>query len=222
MAPIVAPEHRPTLGETLAPLPRPVRWAVFAVLGLLVVALVIALTGKATTGGKVIVRERPLAFNVRLPPGYTQLAPAAGEWLHLARAGKDSFTVEPLELPAYRGDVGGVLPIVAARELEALRKRYPGLELVEEGKARINQVAGYSLSFRASRKPRLYGRLVLLPQPPVSPGGLATASLAGARDGVKLLLLANPEAGAGKASDVGTRGQLKTPYRSFRFGTEAP
>ena len=72
-------------------------------------------------------------------------------------------------------------------------------------------MAGYSLVFRASRKPRLYGRLVLLPEP-----------VPGARTGVKLLLLANPAAGADTARDVGTHGQLKTPYRSFRFGTEGP
>jgi hypothetical protein len=220
--PIVAPEHRPTLGETLAPLPRPVRWAVLAVLVLLVIALVIALTGKATADGKRIVRETPLAFNLRVPPGMQEITPAAGEWARLERKGKDSFVVEPLRLPAYKGDVGGILPVVAAQEIEKLRQRFPALELVEEGKGRINQAAAYSVVFRASRKPRLYGRLVLLPEPPGSPGGLATASLAGARDGVKLLLLANPAAGAGKASDVGTRGQLKTPYRSFRFGTEGP
>jgi hypothetical protein len=209
--PVVAPEHRPTLGETLAPLPRPARWAVLAVLGLILIGLVIALTGKATADGKRLVRETPLAFNLRLAPGMQEIKPAAGEWAHLERKGKDSFVVEPLQLPAYKGDVGGVLPVVAARELDALRKRFPALEPVEEGKGRINQAAAYSVVFRASRNPRLYGRLVLLPQ-----------TAPGARDGVKLLLLANPAAGAGKASDVGTRGQLKTPYRSFRFGTEAP
>jgi hypothetical protein len=209
--PVVAPEHRPTLGETLAPLPRPARWAVLAVLGLLLIGLVIALTGKATADGKRLVREKPLAFNLRVPPGMQENKPAAGEWAHLERKGKDSFVVEPLKLPAYKGDVGGILPVVATREIEALKKRFPALEPVEEGKGRINQAAAYSVVFRASRNPRLYGRLVLLPQP-----------VPGARDGVKLLLLATPEAGAGKASDVGTRGQLKTPYRSFRFGTEAP
>jgi hypothetical protein len=211
LAPVVAPEHRPTLRETLAPLPRPARWAVIAVLVLFVIALAIAVTGKATTDGKRLVRERPLAFNLRVPPGMQESTPAAGEWARLERKGKDSFVVEPLRLPAYRGDVGGVLPVVATRELEALRRRFPALEPIEEGKGRINQAAAYSVVFRASRKPRLYGRLVLLPQP-----------VPGARDGVKLLLLANPAAGAGKASDVGTRGQLKTPYRSFRFGTEGP
>ena len=44
----------------------------------------------------------------------------------------------------------------------------------------------------------------------------------GARNGVKLLMLATPDAGAGKARDVGTSGAVKTPYRSFRFGTESP
>jgi hypothetical protein len=209
--PIVAPEHRPTLGETLAPLPRPARWAVIAVLVLLVIGLVIALTGKATADGKVIVRERPIAFNLRVPTGYTQLTPAAGEWSHLARPGKDSFMVEPLSLPAYRGDVGGVLPIVAARELEALKKRFPALEPVEEGKGRINQAAAYSVVFRASRKPRLYGRVVLLAQP--APG---------ARDGYRIVMLATPTGGADKAADVAARGMLKTPYRTFRFGTEGP
>ena len=44
----------------------------------------------------------------------------------------------------------------------------------------------------------------------------------GARDGVKLLLLATPRAARARRRDVGTRGQLKTPYRSFRFGTGEP
>ena len=176
---------------------------------LVVIASIVALTGRSTPDGKVIVREQPIAFNLRVPPGMQEIQPAAGELVHLERPGKDSFVVEPLELPAYRGDVGGILPVAAARELDALRERFPDLEVVEEGKGRINQAAAYSIVFRASRNPRLYGRLVLLPEP-----------LPGARDGVKLLLLANPAGGAGKASDVGTRGQLKTPYRSFRFGTE--
>jgi hypothetical protein len=208
---IVAPEHRPTLREELAPLPRAARWAVLAVLVLLALFALLKLTEETTAEGKVIVHKGQIPFNLRVPPGMSQVTPGAGAWLKLERPGKDSFEVEPLRLPAYEGDVGGVLPVVASRELDALKRRFPALEPVEEGKARINTVAGYSLVFRASRKPRDYGRLVLLPQP-----------VPGARDGVKLLLLANPDAGADKAADVGVHGQLKTPYRSFRFGTEAP
>ena len=210
--PIVAPEHRPTLREELAPLPARARWAVIGALALLGLALLVAVTRGATEAGTRAVVDGPaFAFNLRYPDSFARVDPAAGELIHLEREGLDSFVVEPLRLPAYRGDVGGVLPIVAARELDALRRRFPRLEPVEEGKARINQVAGYTLAFRASRRPRLYGRLTLLPQP-----------VPGARDGVKLLMLANPDAGAGKAQDVGTSGQVKTPYRSFRFGTEGP
>ena len=210
--PVVAPEHRPTLGEELAPLPVRARWAVIVLLGLLAVALVVALTrGTSEEGTRVVIRGPGFAFNLRYEDGFERITPAAGELLHLERKGLDSFAVEPLRLPAYRGDIGGVLPIVAARELDALKRRFPGLEPVDEGKARINQIAGYTLAFRVSRSPRRYGRLTLLPRP--EPG---------ARDGVKLLMLANPDAGAGKARDVGTSGRVKTPYRSFRFGTEGP
>jgi hypothetical protein len=208
----VAPEHRPTLREELAPLPAPARWAVLGVLVALAAGIAIALLGGGSNAdGRVITHRGPVTFNLRIPPGMSRLEPAAGEWVHLERKGQDSLVVSPLNLPAYKGDVGGTLPVVAARELDALKRRFPALEPVEEGKARINKAAGYSLSFRVSRSPRQYGRLVLLPQP-----------VPGARDGVKLLLLATPEGGAGKATDVGTRGQLKTPYRSFRFGTETP
>ena len=209
---LVAPEHRPTLREELAPLPPLARWAVFGVLGLLVVgALVAAFGGTSAAEGQRIVQKAPVALNLRVAPGMKQLTPGAGEWVRLERKGQDSMVVSPLRLPAYKGDVGGVLPVVASRELDALKQRFPDLEPVEEGKARINTVAGYTLAFRVSRNPRAYGRLTLLPQP-----------VPGARDGVKLLLLATPAGGVGKASDVGTHGLLKTPYRSFRFGTEGP
>jgi hypothetical protein len=209
--PIVAPSHRPTLGEELAPLPSRTRAVVIALLALMAVAAVAALARGSVADGERVIREGDPAFNFRYPSSMRAVEPADGELMRVERPGRDSFAVSPLTLPEYRGDVGGVLPLVAARELDALRRRFPQLELVEEGKARINKVAGYTLAFRASRQPRLYGRLVLLPEP--EPG---------ARSGVKLLMLANPDAGVGKAADVGTRGQLKTPYRSFRFGTEGP
>jgi hypothetical protein len=172
--------------------------------------LLLLFRGTTEDGTRTIVRE-PIAFNLRYPDSMTQLEPGDGEYLHLERKGLDEFIVEPLSLPAYKGDVGGALPVAASRELEALKQRFPDLEPVEEGKTRINRVAGYSLVFRASRTPRLYGRLVLLPQ--AAPGAV---------DGVKLLMLATPDGGADKARDVGTHGELKTPYRSFRFGTEGP
>ena len=207
---LVAPPHRPTLKEELARLPTRFRYAAIAVLALLAVAAIFLLAGGATAeNGTRVVVEEPIAFNLRYPDGMERVEDDA--LLHLQRPGKDEFTVEPLELPAYTGDVGGVLPVEASREVERLKERFPNLELVEEGKVRINRAAGYSLVFRASRSPRMYGRLVLLPEP-----------VPGARTGVKLLMLATPAGGAGKARDVGTSGAVKTPYRSFRSGTEGP
>jgi hypothetical protein len=207
---LVAPSHRPTLREELAGLPGRWRWLAIAVLAAVAVAAVFLLARGTTEDGTRIVVEEPIAFNLRYPDGMARV-PDDEALLHLQRPGKDDFIVEPLELPAYSGDVGGVLPVVASREVEELKQRFPGFELVEEGKVRINRAAGYSIVFRASRSPREYGRLVLLPEP-----------VPGARTGVKLLLLATPAGGAGKARDVGTRGAVKTPYRSFRFGTEGP
>ena len=133
-------------------------------LALLAVGAVFLLAGgAAAAGGTRVVVEEPIAFNLRYPDGMERVEDDA--LLHLQRPGKDEFTVERLELPAYTGDVGGVLPVEASREIERLRERFPNLELVEEGKVRINRAAGYSLVFRASRSPRMYGRLVLLPEP---------------------------------------------------------
>jgi hypothetical protein len=177
---------------------------------LVLVALLLLLKGTTEDGTRTIVRK-PIAFNLRYTDDMQRIAPKSGEYLHLRRPGKDEFIVEPLTLPPYKGDVSGALPVAASREMDALKRRFPQLEPVEEGKVRINRVAGYALVFRASRSPRTYGRVVLLPQ--ATPGAL---------DGVKLVMLATPDGGADKARDVGTRGELKTPYRSFRFGTEGP
>lgn len=206
---LVAPSHRPTLQEELKGLPSRSRWAAIAILALLALAAAVTLLrGSTEDGTRTVVRE-PIAFNLRYPDAMQRVKD--DNLFHLEREGLDEFIVEPLELPQYSGDVGGLLPVEGSRQVEALKQRFPQLELVEEGKVRINRAAGYSLVFRASRSPRLYGRLVLLPEP-----------VPGSRRGVKLLMLATPEGGADKARDVGTNGLLKTPYRSFRFGTEGP
>jgi hypothetical protein len=72
---------------------------------------------------------------------------------------------------------------------------------------------------------RLFGRLVLLPEPAAGedladPSG--ELENARSRRGVRLLMLATPASGAVRPRDVGARGNLKTPFRSFRFGTEGP
>lgn len=212
---LVAPEFRPTLRDELARL-RP-RWRTPVIVLLVLIAaiaLLALLKGSSQPGTHVVHQGQP-AFNLRYTAPLKRVKAGPGELLRLEwRANgvlRASFAVEPLKLPAFSGDVGGVFPVVASRDLDALKSRFPGLEPVEEGKARVNQVPAYSTTFRASRKPRLYGRVVLLAEP-----------VSGSRDGFRIVMLATPKGGADKAGDVAARGVLKTAYRTFRFGTEGP
>jgi hypothetical protein len=212
---IVAPEFRPTLRDELARLRPRWRTPVTALLILIAaLALLLLLRGSSQPGTHVVHEGQP-AFNLRYTGPLERVKAGPGELLHLEWRDngvlRASFVVEPLKLPPFVGDVGGVFPVVASRDLDALRARFPGLEPVEEGKARVNKVPAYSTTFRASRKPRLYGRVVLLAEP-----------VSGSRDGFRIVMLATPKGGADKAGDVAARGVLKTAYRTFRFGTEGP
>jgi hypothetical protein len=218
---IVADAHRPTLPELVGPrlarLPAAVRLALAvacAVLLLAIVALIALRPGEAVTE---YVQRSGLTFNFRYPDPLVRAAPQGNEIVRVQQVRSDrlfvqSLAVEPLELPAYQGAVGGLLPIVADGETKALAARFREFELVQEGKTRLNEVPGYAIAFRARLGARrLLGRLVLLPEP-----------VPAARRGVRLLLLATPSAGVNRAEEVGVRGVIKRPFRTFRFGTEAP
>jgi hypothetical protein len=211
---VVAPEFRPTLRDELARLPPRRRRAVGAgLVALLAVAVAVARIAAAPSGVHVV-GHQPVTWNLSHPHVLRQTHTPAGELLHLEHRGAHGrlislFVVEPLRLPAYRGNVGGVLPIVAERELAALRTRIPGMVALEEGKARDNLAAGYQLVFRVSRRPIVWGRLVLL----VKPGKRSRA-------GVRLLMLGTPRGGNTTYTDVGNEGELRDPYRTFMFGTE--
>jgi hypothetical protein len=212
---LVAPEFRPTLRDELARLRPRWRTPVTVLLVLIAaVALLALLKGSSQPGTHVVHQGQP-AFNLRYTGPLKRVNAGPGELLHLEWREngelRASFVVEPLKLPAFTGDVGGVFPVVASRDLDALKARFPALKPVEEGKARVNKVPAYSTTFRASRKPRLYGRVVLLAEP-----------VSGSRDGFRIVMLATPKGGADKAGDVAARGVLKTAYRTFRFGTEGP
>jgi hypothetical protein len=209
----VAREFRPTLRDELARLrPRP-RRAVAGGLIALVVVLAAAAFVASRPNGVHVVGHRPVTWNLYHPRVLRETRAPAGELLHLEHRGAQGrlislFVVEPLHLPAYHGNVGGVLPVLADRELAALRSRIPGMVPLEEGKARDNTAAGYQLLFRVSRQPTVWGRLVML----VKPGKRSRA-------GVRLLMLGTPRAGNAKYTDVGNEGELRDPYRTFMFGT---
>jgi hypothetical protein len=206
---MVRSEFRPTLREELAGRPR-LRWVAVAA-GSVALACAAWLVWHVLHPGIAVSRTRPLAYHFRRPASLRERPPGAGELVRLEqrRHGRvvNAFVVSPLRLPPYSGDAAGVLPLVAARDLAALRARFPGLQLGFESFAKLAGMPGHQLSFRIRGRPRMYGRELLLPRP--APG---------ARDGVRLLLLAAASAAVASAGDVGVHGALRLPYRSFRFG----
>jgi hypothetical protein len=213
--PLVLEEHRPTLREELARRGPRTRRALAAALAVVVVAIVVLRLVPKQNGVHYLHEPAP-TFNLRYADAFTRLAPKRDEILHIRRKRKgrvvDSFAVRRLALPPYRGDVNGLLPMYAEKVLAELRAAYPGLVLIEEGKARVNLVAGYSILFRVGSGPnRMFGREVLLPE--AEPG---------TRTGVRMALRTWRGSGIAKPTDLGARGALKTPYRSFRYGTEGP
>jgi len=219
----VKPEFGPSLPELAGPtwrrLPRVARWALVALLVLVVALLVAKKLGGGVEQISVVERDEP-AFNFRHAASLKDAPPEAGQRVRIVASRKglflQSFAVAPLELPAYRGKAAGVYPVAAETLKDRLRERYAEFELVEEGRARINEVPGYEVVFRArtAEGRRLYGRFVMLvplTDPPTPQ-----------RRGVVLELLGTPAAQIPNAASIGDVGALKTPLRSFRFGTEVP
>lgn len=217
MSGVVKEEFGPTLTELLRGVLPP--WVPRALLAIAVLAAVGVAVAVATPGPgerHVVGAADGIEFNFIHSDSLRWVAPRAGEAVRLEGRSQgrfvQSFSVLGFELPPYEGAAGGVLAVQAAREIKLLAAERTDFELDDEGKARVNEAAGYSVSYRARLgERRLFGRLVLLPS--IEPG---------ARKGVRLLIEATPLAGVPRASDVGARGQTKLPYRSFRFGTERP
>lgn len=220
MATPLRPGFGPTLPDLLGP-----RWRTlgrggraFATAGaLLVLALAGVAVSAALRGDNEFVRRQAPTFNLRYADGLERVPAGPGEYLRLeSRRGElflASFAVRRLRLPAYRGDPGAKLPIYAETHIAALEREVEGFQRTcdgcGEGKARINDVPGYTVNFRAKLGERtLYGRDVLL-----------VPEEDGARDGVILSMRATPAAQVAGPDTVGSGGVLKLPLRSFRFGT---
>jgi hypothetical protein len=216
----VKPELGPTLPELVAPwwrrAPRVLRIAVVAAAALVVALVALRLAG-GPSGDTTVVVEEPVAFNLRFGGTLERVDPGEGEMLRLEsrREGRldQSFTVTPLELPAYRGLPVGALPVQAEDLKQRLAAEHRDFVLVEEGRMTINELPGYEVVFAArdEQDRRVYGRwIMMLPDEP------------GAREGVTLQLLARWSSRVPSAQVLGDQGQLKLPMRSFRFGTETP
>ena len=215
---------RPGLGPTLPAMlqrrfgvPPLATLAVAGVLAAAAVgAILIALTSPPSPGEQVVHRSPPV-FNMLYPPtAMREGRPAAGELLRLEgrRGGLAvSVVVRRLELPRFDGDVThGLLPVYADRFVEAEKRQIPGLELVQEGRARVNNAVGYEVGYeRIAGGARFTGRDVLLvPDDPEEGRGAV------------LLSLRNHKASGEKLApaEKGLAYIARKAYRSFRFGTE--
>jgi hypothetical protein len=209
----VKPQYGPTLVQILASRPLPVRIAA-AVAAALLLATVVGVALFARARETAVLIRSPTTFNFvygsqfeRVPERNSIIAlrhEADGLFL-------DSYVIRDLELPPYRGAVGGMLPLYSNGYLPKLRARYPGYRFVGEGRTRVNNGIGYQLTFTAKLGKRtLYGRHLLLVEDLPD----------GHRRGVVIELESTPKAGTPNAMAIGTAGALKAPLRSFRFGED--
>jgi hypothetical protein len=210
---VIKAEYGPTLPQLLAPRSLPVRIAA-ALLAVLILATAALIAITTRPEEDVVLVRKPITFNFI----------HGGQWKAVERAGAlvalrheqnglflDAYTIRELNLPAYRGAVGGMLPIYANAYVRRLRGRYSDFEYVSEGRARINNAIGYEVTFRARLGARrLYGRHYLLVEE--EPDGL--------RHGVIIELESTPAAGTPTVEEIGNHGALKVPLRSFRFGED--
>lgn len=209
---VVKAQFGPTLAQILGRRSRGLRVAVVVLLALAVIVGA-ALALRARTQDSAVIVRGPATFNLVYGQQLTRV-PQPRSLLALRRERHglflDSYVVRALDLPPYRGTVGGTLPVYAAGYLDALSRRYGDYELAGEGRTRINNAGGYQVFLRAKRDGRtLYIRhLLLVPDGPE-----------GARRGVVLELESTPAAGTPNALGVGNAGPLKQALRSFRFGT---
>lgn len=211
--PLVLPQYGPSLSELYGArfkaLPFTVRVVAVATAALLVAAIGWRLF--LDRGSTTYTQKGPVAFSFRYAGGLGRVVPEHGQYVKLeAHRGQlftQSFAVERLQLPPYRGDVVGLLPSYANRVVAGLKRRFRAFEPVQETRTFINQVPGYAVVFKARLGKRaLFGRYVILPKP-----------LPGSREGVVLLLLSTPAGGTYNAITVGSIGATKLPLHSFRF-----
>jgi hypothetical protein len=210
---VIKAEYGPTLPQLLAVRPLAVRIGAAALAVAIVLAAVVGVLLSRPDETAILIRK-PVTFNFAYGPQFKRHdTPGTLVALRNEQHGLflDAYRIRDLELPPYRGAVGGLLPVYATHYLRTMGKRYPHFEFVGEGRARINNAIGYEVTFRSRiGDRRLYVRHYLLV--PDAPDGQ--------RDGVILELESTPAAGTPNAAEIGNHGALKAALRSFRFGED--
>jgi hypothetical protein len=216
-----APPPGPDFGPTLpALLSRRfgIRERVTALVAIAIIAVIglTALVHSYATAPRHLVYRGGPTFNLQYARhGLKRVTPGPGELVRLEARRKRlqvSITVVPLHLPAYGGNVtAGLLPVYDAAYARTLRHSQPGFLQSDEGSARLNDVPGYQIGFRAGPPGHFtWGRdMLLVPQD------------VGVRDGV-VLRLRQTVAGSVPKRDQHLLDTAHKAIKSFRFGTDPP
>jgi hypothetical protein len=213
-------EFGPTLPGALRDrfgIPPAATLAVAAAVALLAMSGIVYALDRPSVWGERVIRKGPPVFNMIYPGDAMHVAKSqAGELLRLEgrRKGLDvSVVVRPLKLPPFEGDVThGLLPVQADRVVEREKAAMPGLELSQEGRARVNNGVGYEVGYvRNTDSERFLGRDVLLvPDDPAEGTGAVLLSLRQRKSSGEKLT--PPERNLAYLA--------RKAYRSFRFGTD--
>jgi hypothetical protein len=161
-----------------------------------------------------VLHHGPVAFNLRYPRTLHRVAPPPGAYARIEQrdaAGRllRWFEVDRLRLPAFTGEISGVLPVYATGYVTALAARTPGFLLQTETKTRVNLNPGYTITYSSKLDGRqVFGRVVML-----------LPALIGVRDGVVLAMGTVPSTLVPGPDQVAANDVLQIPLRSFRFGT---
>lgn len=211
----------PSLPQLLAPridrLP-----AIARRVGLVViVALVAAIVAYALRSHYPSFSQRaPVAFHLTYPPTLTREPTPHGALLalelHNGSQLVDSMEISPLSLPAYGGEISGLLPIVAANYERALAARIgPTFVPWSLGRTRILSTPAFTFTYKRMIGGHTYfGRVTFI-----------TERLSGDRHGLIISLLTLPKTldavtdPAPPTPDaVGTGGALADPYAGLHMG----
>jgi len=123
---VVKAQYGPTLPQILGRRSRGLQVAVAGLLALAIVAgALLALRARADETALIV--RGPTTFNLVYASNLQRVSePRTLLALRRERNGLflDSYVVRALDLPPYRGAVGGTLPVYAAGYLDGLRKRY--------------------------------------------------------------------------------------------------
>jgi hypothetical protein len=214
------PAFGPTLPQLLAPrmhrLPLIVkRVAAVAVVIVVVVIVVLALRLRDPTFS--YSAPRPIGFSTIYPRSMKLEPSRPGIPLTLVQNSsvglENSFQVRIIELPAYSGEISGLLPILASNMITRMQAADPTFAPWSRARTRINKRPGYTFSFREIRGGRLlWGRIDLI-----------TRDIQGDRRGLLITMLADPtplEPIATKPvtpDSVGSVGVLFEPLERLKF-----